>query len=1045
MHPWSRVASIFLIVGVVHVSWAETPASDSPTFEADIRPILRAHCFDCHGAADEKKAGLDLRLVRFQVAGGESGPAIVPGDPDGSFLLDRIRAGEMPPSGEKVPPREIETIARWIKAGAKTARPEPESIAPGLGITDEERAWWSFQPIKRPAAAAKSADTRVRTQIDALLVASMPEGLRFSPDAHKRSLLLRSYFDLIGLPPTPDEAEAFLSDQSPDAYEKLIDRLLASPHYGERWGRHWLDAAGYSDSEGGATTDAVRAWAYKYRDYVIRAFNSDKPFDRFLHEQLAGDELAGPINGDLSPAQIDLLTATGYLRMAADGTGGDSSPEVCNQVVADTVKIVTSSLMGLTLACAQCHDHRYDPIPQTDYYALRAVFEPALNWQAWKSPDERQISLYTAADRERAAQVEAEAQKVAQERAAKQSANITQELEKELTKFDEPLRTELRTAHNTAADKRSDAQKQLLEKYPSVNVNEGTLYLYNQAAADELKKIDERLAAVRAQKPAEEYLRPLIEPAAQLPETKLFHRGDYRQPMQTIAPGTLSVCSPVSGRTEFELKNASLPTSGRRLAFARWLTGPDNPLTARVIANRVWMHHFGRGLVSTPADFGRLGTSPTHPQLLDWLAAELRDSGWSLKHLHRLIMLSTAYRQSSRREPDQMAIDSENRYYGRQNVLRLDAETMRDRALVATGTLDRTLFGSPIAVKEDESGQVVVASDVRRRSLYLLQRRTQPVTLMQAFDAPVMVTNCEARTSSTVATQSLMLMNGEFWLSQAAALADRAQREPAPALPAELIADLPTRWDASSPVWQFGYGSYDAASGRTTSFSALPHWTKSSWQGGEKVPDERVGWASLHADGGHPGDNPNFAVIRRWTAPADGEIAIRGALIHQSENGDGVRGHVITGTLGIAGDWTVHNSEAPTNVEKIAVKEGDTVDFITDCREHVTSDSFTWRVEVSLVPTGGVATIFRSNEGIHGPTPPSAGIEIASVVRAWQLAYSRVPTHDELVLASRFLASQRQYLRIHTQHCASGRTPETQALANLCHAILSSNEFLYVD
>ncbi len=332
-------------------------------FEADIRPILRAHCFDCHGATDGKEGGLDLRLVRFQSAGGESGPAIVPGDPENSYLLARIRAGEMPPNGEKVPPKEIETIARWIAAGARTARPEPDSIAPGLGITAEERSWWSFQPIERPAAAAKSSDSRVRTQIDALLLASMPEGLTFSPDADKRSLMLRAFFDLLGLPPTPEEAEQFMTDKSADAYPKLIDRLLASPHYGERWGRHWLDAAGYADSEGGAANDVVRAWAFKYRDYVIRAFNSDKPFDRFLHEQLAGDELAGPIGGDLSPAQTELLTATGFLRMAADGTGGDSSPEVRNQVVADTVKIVTSSLLGLTVACAQCHDHRYDPIP----------------------------------------------------------------------------------------------------------------------------------------------------------------------------------------------------------------------------------------------------------------------------------------------------------------------------------------------------------------------------------------------------------------------------------------------------------------------------------------------------------------------------------------------------------------------------------------------------------------------------------------------------------------------------------------------------------
>ena len=370
-----------------------------------------------------------------------------------------------------------------------------------------------------------------------------------------------------------------MADQSADAYEKLVDRLLASPHYGERWARHWLDAAGYADSEGGAMQDAVRTWAFKYRDYVIRAFNADKPFDRFLHEQLAGDELAGAISGDLSPAQIELLTATGFLRMAADGTAsGDNSPEARNQVVADTLKIVTSSLLGLTVACAQCHDHRYDPIPQTDYYALRAVFEPALDWQAWKTPNERQVSLYTAADRQRAAEIEAEAQKIAAERAAKQAVYMAEALEKELTKYEEPLRSELRAAYQTAADKRSDAQKQLLDKYPSVNISEGVLYQYNQAAADDLKKFDERIAAVRAKKPAEEFLRVLIEPPAHVPETKLFHRGDYRQPMQTIAPGTLSVCSPESGRTEFAAKSADLPTTGRRLAFARWLTGPDNPL-----------------------------------------------------------------------------------------------------------------------------------------------------------------------------------------------------------------------------------------------------------------------------------------------------------------------------------------------------------------------------------------------------------------------------------------------------------------------------------
>lgn len=792
--------------------------------------------------------------------------------------------------------------------------------------------------------------------------------------------------------------------------------------------------------------DVVRAWTFKYRDYVVRAFNADKPFDRFLHEQLAGDELAGTLNGDLTPDQIELLTATGYLRLAADGTAsGDNSPEARNQVVADTLKIVTSSLLGISVACAQCHDHRYDPVPQTDYYALRALFEPALDWQAWKSAGERQVSLYTSADRERAADIEKEAQSIAAERATKQAQYMAEALDKELTKYDEPLRIQLRSAYNTQADQRSDAQKQLLERYPSVNITEGVLYQYNQAAADDLKKYDERIAAIRAKKPAEEFLRVLTEPPGHAPETKLFHRGDYRQPKESVAPGVLSVCSPESGRTEFAATSAELPTTGRRLAFAHWLTSDQNPLTARVIANRVWLHHFGRGIVTTPADFGRLGSPPSHPALLDWLAAELQDSGWSLKRLHRTIMLSTAYRQSSQRTAASMVVDADNRFYGRQNVLRLDAETLRDRALATTGALDRTQFGPPIGVEEDDSGQVVVAGSVPRRSLYLLQRRTQPVALMQAFDAPVMATNCEARSSSTVATQSLMLMNGEFWLNQASTLAERAQREPAKDLAPDLVAALPQRWDVTPPVWQYGYGSCDAASGRTTSFTPLGHWTGSNWQGGESLPDERTGWVLPHGDGGHPGNNPDFAAIRRWTAPVDGVVTIRGALGHHSENGDGVRGRVLTSSLGVVGEWSVHNDEKQTLADNLRVRRGETVDFITDCREHVTSDSFTWRVELTLTQGDGTAIVYRSHEGFQGPGPARAAVELSSVARAWQLAYLRLPTRDELQSACDFLTKQCDHLRQHPQQTATGRSPESQAFTNLCHALLSSNELLYVD
>ncbi|MBX7165739.1 MAG: PSD1 and planctomycete cytochrome C domain-containing protein [Pirellulales bacterium] len=769
------------------VARAEELAAESLTFEQHIRPIFKAYCFDCHGATDEKQAHLDLRLVRFQLAGGDSGPALAPGQPDESHLVQRLRSGEMPPGEVKVPADQLAMLERWIAAGAKTANAEPESLPPGIGITAEDRTWWAFLPLHRPRVPAVPERANLRTPIDALLAAEMPPDVSFAPDADRLTLLKRACFDLTGLPPAAELVARFTSDDAPDAYERLIDELLASPHYGERWARHWLDVAGYADSEGATTSDAPRSWAFKYRDYVIRSLNADKPLDRFIDEQLAGDELAGPVSGDLTSEQIELLTATGFLQMAADGTGsGDDSPEARNQVMADTLKIVSSSLLGLTVACAQCHDHRYDPISQVDYYALRAVFEPALDPLAWRPPQARHVSLYTTADRQRSAELDTEAQAIAAVRDQKQSEYMTAALEQELTKFEEPLRGELRTAYQTPADQRTDRQKQLLDANPSVNLSPGVLYQYNQAAADDLKAYDARIAAVLARKRPEEFIRALTEPAGHAPQTLLFHRGDYRSPKQPVAAAAPAILCRSEASTALADAAPGLPSTGRRLALSRWLTGPENPITARVLANRIWLHHFGRGLVATPGDFGRLGARPTHPALLDWLAVELRDGGWSLKRLHRTIMLSTAYRQSSRREPGEMARDPENRWYARKNVVRLEAETLRDRMLAASGQLDPTLYGPAIPVVEDDAGQVIVDPAQRRRSLYIEQRRSRPVALLQAFDAPVMQTNCEVRPSSTVATQSLMLLNGQFAQDQAGALAQAVLAQPNPDLPTEL-------------------------------------------------------------------------------------------------------------------------------------------------------------------------------------------------------------------------------------------------------------------
>ncbi len=770
-------------------------AEEAPFYERDIRPILKTHCFMCHGESGEREGGLALRLRRLMVSGGDSGPAISPGDVDDSLLVLRVAEGEMPPGDTKLSEHEVDLIRRWISAGAKTARPEPETLDPAALITDEERNFWAFQPIRDPQVPSVHRSESVRTPIDAFLLRRLEaEGLTFGPAADKVTLIRRAYFDLIGLPPTAEQVQAFVDDDSPAAYEKVVDQLLASPQYGERWGRHWLDVAGYADSEGFAEEDQVREYAYKYRDYVIRAFNTDMPFDRFIVEQIAGDELVPLPHTNLSPEQIETLTATGFLRMAPDGTGsaGVDQSVARNRVIADTIKIVSTSLMGLSVGCAECHDHRYDPIPQTDYYRMRSIFEPAYDWKNWRSPRGRLLSLYTDDDRKKAAKIEADAKKIDVERNKKQEVFIQATLEKELAELPDNIRETVRAARETPADKRSDEQKKLLEAYPSVNVSAGSLYLYDRKAADELKKMSEEAAKIRATKPKEEFVRVLAERPGQVPATHLFFRGEFAQPKQVLAPAGLTVISWMSP-TKIPVNDPSLPTSGRRLAFARQLTDGNHPLTARVLVNRIWAHHFGRGIVGSLGDFGVLGDRPTHPDLLDWLASDFMRGGWTVKRMHKMLMLSTAYRQSSQRRSELDAVDPDNQLYGRMSIRRLEAEVLRDSMLAVSGKLNDKQFGPPVPVREDEVGQVVVGVDTTdsagrptgkevdlkgeefRRSVYVQVRRSQPLAVLDAFDAPLMEPNCEARSASTVAPQALMLMNSDFTISLAGHFAQRVK------------------------------------------------------------------------------------------------------------------------------------------------------------------------------------------------------------------------------------------------------------------------------
>jgi hypothetical protein len=1006
------------------------------TYEQDIRPILKAYCFDCHGATKEVKGGLDMRLRRLMAKGGESGPAIEPGKPAESFLLQRVKAGEMPPGENKLPAEQIAVFEKWIAAGAPTAREEPEKLDPGIGITPEERAFWSFQPIRRPDVPAFDDTERVRTPIDAMLLMRMKErGLSFSPDADKRTLIRRAYFDLVGLPPKPEEVAAFVNDESADAYEKLIDRLLESEHYGERWARHWLDVAGYADSEGYSNNDAARPWAYFYRDYVIKSLNEDRPFDQFIQEQLAGDEMVPLPHKNLAADQIEKLTATGFLRMAADGTGSGSNDDTArNQTVADTIKIVSTSLLGLSVGCAQCHDHRYDPIPQKDYYALRAVFEPALDWKNWRTPGQRLVTLYTDEDRAKAAEVEKEAQTIAAEKGEKQTKYIDEALEKELRKHPEELRDKLRTAYKTPGDKRNEEQKQLLKKFPSVNISAGNLYQYNQAHADELKRYDTRIGDVRKKKPVEQFLRVLTEVPDKVPVTHVFHRGEFKQPTESVTPAALTIAAPPGKRFPIADNDQSRPTTGRRLAYAQWLTNGEHPLITRVLVNRIWMHHFGRGIVGTPSDFGVLGERPTQPELLDWLASEFVEQGWSLKKFHKLIMTSTVYRQTSAADPEKLAIDGPNTLYWKWPVRRLEAEIVRDRIVATSGALVDKLFGPPVGVKADDAGQVIVDGDESRRSIYVSVKRTQPVAMLKAFDAPVMEVNCEKRPSSTVATQSLMLMNSDFILRHAKKFAARLQTEAK--TPVEVDFDL-ARLSGPPPTWQFGYGRLDEEAGRVADFQPLPHWTGNAWQGGEKLPDEKLGYVLLNATGGHPGGQ--FAAIRRWVAPQSGTVKITGSIGHPSENGDGVRGRIVSSRSGVAGQWVAKQGGAETRVDAIAVERGDTIDLVLDCRENETSDSFSWEAKLELKTSAGETLLADSKTGFHGPAP-NGSLLPGQVVQAWQLAYCRPPTDEELVSALEFLAEQVAYL-----HGRQQKDIPSQALTNLCQVLLSSNEFLYVE
>jgi hypothetical protein len=714
------------------IAWGAAVLGDdppvAPDLERQVMPLFKARCIRCHGPA-KHEGHLNLATPRGIARGGESGQAVLPGRPEESLLWERVDADEMPPK-EPLSPEEKVVLLRWIEGGA-----------PGLPCVEPDAAGdadhWAFAPLSRPTPPEVRDARRIRTPVDRFIQAALEaRGLSLGPEADRATLLRRVSLDLTGLLPTPEQVEQFLDDPAPDAYERLVDRYLESPQYGVRWGKYWLDAAGYADSNGYFSADSDRPLAFRYRDYVVRSWNEDKPLDQFIREQLAGDELAGFRPGDrATPGVMDLLAATHFLRNAPDGTGeSDGNPDEVRAdkyaVLEGANQIIGSALLGLTVQCARCHDHKFEPVTQEDYYRLYAVLWPAFDLEHWVKPQDRIVEAPLPGECEA-------------------WAARSRQVDEEATDA---------TIRHVLAD-------------PFVD-----------PSGERGKALTAELAAIRKKlgdRPGRIAWLSDLSPSPS--STYLLKRGLYGDPGPEVAPGPPAVLTDPDN--PFEPAPPGTATTGRRLAFARWMTRPGSravALLARVTANRLWQHHFGTGLVASPENLGYSGAPPSHPELLEWLATELADRGWRAKRWHRLILTSSAYRQVSAPREGAPRVDPENRWLWCYPVRRLDAEAVRDAMLAASGELDGSLGGPYVPTKVTEEGEVVVDEadgGALRRSLYLQQRRTQVPSLLDAFDAPSIVTTCTRRSNSTTPLQSLSLLNSGFVAARARALARRAAEQ----------------------------------------------------------------------------------------------------------------------------------------------------------------------------------------------------------------------------------------------------------------------------
>jgi mono/diheme cytochrome c family protein len=1045
-----------------------TAAEREAFFEKQIRPLLVKHCQECHGA-DDQSGGLRLDSNAALRQGGDSGVAVVPGEPEQSRLIRGVQYNDvnfqMPPDG-KLPEEAIAAFVAWVKLGAPwpaSETPEPavaKAISPAERIDEMRSEHWAYQPVVKPNPPSVQNEAWVQSPLDRFVLAKLESvGLQPNPQADRRTLIRRLYFDLIGLPPSYEEVEAFVADPSPDALAKVVDRLLDNPHYGERWARHWLDIARYSDTMGymGVGAETRYPYAYTYRDWVIAAFNEDKPYNRFVIEQIAADKL------ELPPEDQSALAAMGFLNV------GRRFLNKQNDIIDDQIDVVSRGFLGLTVSCARCHDHKFDPIPTADYYSLHGIFasseEPEKLPLVGPAPDTPQYKEFqqglAARQKKLADWLENLQGKVNEELRSRASDYLAYEArvlpqynsgsEKQQGKSGYLRPAAIRRWHQYLADRQAEQSgvwqlwhalaklpkdgfaaksAQLLTNWkpvaggeltPATKLSIATLQQdpaprsmpevaerlgklletthvawresqkaeprpsqladaaqeelrqeivrqgsplvvgpveiqshFTQGERGEFKQLEKAIQAFEFSHPGAPPRAMVLNDKAQLYDPVIFRRGLPSNKGPHVPRRFLQVLSHVDGGAKF------IDGSGR-LELAEAIASDKNPLTPRVMVNRIWQHHFGAGLVRTPSDFGIRGERPTHPELLDWLAATFIECGWSIEQLHRTILLSATWQQASTHKPAAKMKDPENRWLWKMNRRRLEFEPLRDALLLTAGKLDLTIGGRSVNIHEGAA----------RRGLYAFVDRQDVPGLLAAFDLPNPDATTAVRSETTVPQQALFLMNSPLILEQAKGLTARVQTESDStqrirqlyrlALARDPAADelaLATRFvQPAEPVkrlagptspWQFGTGHYDATTERLQDFKPLGRYTGKFWQASVIMPDSEFQYLQLTSSGGHPGGNDAQAAVRRWVAPERGLVSIRAQLEHSSEQGNGIQAWLVSSRTGELGTWIVKHGEAITNFERVVVERGETLDFVVAPRGEHSYDSFLWAPTIKL-------------------------------------------------------------------------------------------------